>query len=292
MLRPKIESLPDSHSSKALCLVRLSQLFGSVGNLTEEKRLLIHALALWRERGDDYWVASTLRFLCHVNRKLGLFREGIPQAKEALEICRQLKDTKQQAMCLEGLSFLLLGDNQRDAAEDTAFQIIDLLPEKGQEFQLCRSHQILGRTYHSKGEKEKAIHHLETALIIASPFDWPGELFWVRYGMASIFFNEGEFDNAETHIKQAKLHAADNPYHLARGMDIQALIWYRQRRLEDARLEALRVLESFEKLGAAKDVERCKWLLQKIEEAMGSGISGELDPSGEFPSRGTTSHQR
>ena len=292
MLRPKIESLPDSHSSKALCLVRLSQLFGSVGNLTEEKRLLIHALALWRERGDDYWVASTLRSLSYVNRKLGFFREGISQAKEALEIFRQLKDTKQQAMCLESLSSLLLEDNQLDAAEYAVFQIIDLLPEKGHEFQLCRSHQILGRTYHSKGEKEKAIHHLETALIIASPFNWPGELFWVHYQMASIFSNEGEFDNAETHIKQANLHAADHPYNLARGMEGQALIWCRQRRLEDARSEAVRALETLEKLGAAKDAECCKRLLQNIEEAMGSGISGELGPSGEFPSRRTAPHQR
>ena len=290
MLRSKIEGLPNGHPSKALCLFRLSQLFDSVGNYTEQKQLLLCALTLWREQGNDHWVAQTLRFLSYVNRDLELFGEGIQQVEEALEISKQLRDTEEQARCLGALASLLLYDNQLDAAEDTTFRIIDLLPKKGQEFELCRSHQILGRIYRSKGEKEAAIHHFETALTTASPFNWPHELFWIHYGMATLFSNEDEFNNADTHIKQAKLHAADNPYNLGRGMGAQAWIWYCQRRLEDARLEAFRALETFQKLGAAKDAENCKGLLRQIEEAMGSGISGKSDPGGEFPSHDVASH--
>ena len=292
MLRSKIEGLPDSHPSKALCLFSLSQLFESVGNFPEQKRLLIHALALWREQGNDHWVAATLRFLSYVNRKLGLLKEGIPQAEEALEICKQLKDTGEQAMCLKELAFLLLKDDQLDAAEDTTFQIIDILPEKGEEFQLCRSHQLLGQIYRSKGKKEEAIHHFETALTTASPFNWPHELFSIHSDMATLFLNEDEFDNANAHVEQAKLYAADSPYNLACGIHTQARIWYRQRRLEDARSEASRALESFEELGAVKDAEGCKGLLRQIEEAMGNGISGELNPGGEFSSHdGASSHR-
>ena len=274
MLRSKIEGLPNSHPSKPLCLFRLSRLFESVGNYPEQKRLLIHALTLWREQGDEYWVASTLRFLSTVNGALGLLEEGIQQAEEALEIYKQLRNTREQAMCLEELAVLLLYDNQLDAAEDTAFQIIDLLPEEGQEFQLCRSHQTLGRIYVSKREKEEAIHHFETALTTASPFNWPHELFWIHSDMATLFLDEDEFDNANTHIERAKSHAADHPYNLGCGIHTQARIWYRQQRLEDARSEALRALEAFEKLGAANDAERSKGLLRQIEEAMGSGVSG------------------
>ena len=292
ILRSKIEGLPDSHPSKAKCLFGLSQLFESVGNHIEQKRLLNHALALWREQGDDFWVATALRFLSYVNQKLELFREGIQQAEEALEIWKQRQDTVGQALCLEDLSSLLLYDNQLDAAEDTASRMIDLLPEKGEEFQLCRSHRILGRIYSSKGQKEKAIHHFEMALTIASPFNWPQELSWIHYEMAKLFHNEDEFNGANAHIEQAKLHATDNPYNLGRGMDMQARIWYRQRRLEDARSEAVRALESFEKLGAAMDAKRSKGLLREIEGAMESGVSGELNPGGEFPGRDTASHHR
>ena len=281
ILRSKIERLPDSHPSKALCLLRLSRLFGSVGHRQEQKRLLIHALTLWRELGNDYWVASSLRSLSYVNRKLGLFGEGIEQAEEALEIYKQLRDAAEQAMCLEELASLLLDDNQLDAAENAAFGIIVHL-EKGQEHQLCRSHRILGKIYRSKGEKEKAVRHFEAAITVASTFNWPHELFWIHREMAQLFLSEDEFNNANAHIKKAKSHAADNTYVLGRGMEIQARIWYRQHMLEDARLEALHALDTFEELGAENGVEDCKGLLRQIEEAMRSKIPGELDAGGEF----------
>jgi hypothetical protein len=39
-------------------------------------------------------------------------------------------------------------------------------------------------------------------------------------------------------------------------MELQAWVWYNQHRLEEARSEALRAADIYEKLGAAKDVER------------------------------------
>ena len=53
MLGPKIEALPQDHSSKAQCLWSLSWLFHSVENKVERKRLITHALVLWREQGGD-----------------------------------------------------------------------------------------------------------------------------------------------------------------------------------------------------------------------------------------------
>ena len=48
VLGPKIEGLPNGSRSKPECLVELSWLFHSVGNQVEQKRLLTHALTLWR----------------------------------------------------------------------------------------------------------------------------------------------------------------------------------------------------------------------------------------------------
>ena len=171
MLGPKIEALPDDHPSKALCLKRLSYLFGLVGNWAEKKRLLTHSLRLWRERGGDSQAAYILRFLSDTNIQMRLYQEGIRDAKEASEIFERLGETANQAASLINLGSSLHSDGQLDAAEEAVTRAIGLLPEKGQEFNVCQGHCILGLIYESKGNAEKAIHHFEAALEIASSFN-------------------------------------------------------------------------------------------------------------------------
>ena len=97
MLGSKIEGLPDDHPSKPLCLPWLAWLFGSVGNYTECKRLLVHSLKLRRERGDEFQVAETLMFISRANWLLRLHKEGIQRAEEALGIYERLDNTTGQA---------------------------------------------------------------------------------------------------------------------------------------------------------------------------------------------------
>ena len=288
ILRSKIEGLPNSHPSKSKCLFELAQLIGSVGNYTEEKRLLARTLTLDRGRGDESQVAQTLRLLSQVNQHFGLPGEGIPQVKEALEIFKRRRNTAGQANCLGSLAWLFLIDKQLDAAEDAALQKIDLLPEEGEEFRTCQSHRLLGNIYRSKGEKAKAIFHFKVALKIASPFDWHRELFWIYEAMAVLFYDNGDLDNANVHVEQAKLHTADNAYKLGRGMQMQVQIWYRQCRLDDARSEALDALEIYERLGAAEGIEHCRALLQKFGEGLGNQTPEKSD-SRELSSRDTAS---
>ena len=274
---PKIEGLPDGHLFKPRCLRGLSQLFEMVGNLAEEKRLLTHALSLWRKRWNYLRVCETLWYLSDVNRRLGLYREGIQQAEEVLKICKWIRFRHGQVNSLRLLAELWLGTGQLDAAENAALQTIDLLPKEGQEFLLCKSHRVLGNIYDRKGEKEKAVGHHETALQIASEFGWQGVLGCNHYDLARLFLAEDEFGDANTHIEQAKSHIDDDTRELGHAMDLQARIWYRQSRLEDARCESLGALEIYEKLGAAMNAEACRELLQRIERATEDrAISGEL----------------
>ena len=290
VLRSKIEGLPDNHPFKTECLRALSWLFASLGNWAEQKRLLIHTLMLERERGDDFQVALTLDYLSDVNRLLGFRREGIQQANEALEMLNRLGDREKQAGCFGRLARLLLEDGQPDAAEDAVSRKMSLVLEKGEEFQVCQSHRLLGRICHSKGERQKAIDHFEMALTIASRFDWQYELFWTHYNTAMLFYNERGFDDASTHIERAKSHTGDDAYLLARAMEMQIRIWYQQCRLEDARSEALRALEVSGGLGAAMLVGSCRELLRQIEEAITrSRVSGKSDSGGKSPSHGAIS---
>ena len=268
ILKSKIEGLPDEHRFKPECLFGLAWLLDSVGNRAEYIRLLTDTLDLERERGNDYQVARTLRHLSEANRQMGLTKEGIRRAQEALEILERLGNTIGQGQCLIRLALSLHGDKQVDAAEEAALRANDLFSGKDNQFGLCESHRALGEIYRSKGEIKKAIHHFEVVLGIASPFNWHGQLFGALYSLAEIFGDEGEFDDANSLIERAKLHTVNSAYYLGHAMGLQAWIWYKQRRLEEARSEALRAANVYERLGAANDVEECRTLLQVIEKEL------------------------
>lgn len=267
MLRARVENLPDNHRSKPKCLFQLSRLSESVGNYMEQKQFLNHILKLERERRNDYRIAKTLSHLSGANRMLGLYKEGIEQAEEALEIFEQLDRAVWQARCLIDLAGLLWGDGEFDAAEEAATNAINLLPENGQEFLVCGSHRILGDTYHSKGEREEAVCHFEIALGIASPFNWHGQLFWIHHSIAELFLDEDRFDDAHAQIEQAKSHVNNDVYCLGRVVLLQARVLYQLKMLKDATSEVLHALEIFEKLGAAECLEACQVLLCNIEQS-------------------------
>ena len=271
ILGPKIEALPDNHPSKLECLFQLSQLFQAVGNRVEGKRLLTHTLELSREE-NDHQVARVLIHLSRVNLDMHLYNEGIQQTKEALDIYKHLGDTVGQARCLVDLAQSLHYDGQLEAGEEAGFTAIDLLRENDDQYLTCRCHHALGDIYRSKGEAEKAVHHYKIALGIASTFNWPGLLFRINLSLAEISFSQGRFSQAHGHIERAKSDAAsgNNTYSLACAMRLQGGFWYRQNRLEEAKSEALRALDTFEKLGAAADAEGARELLRKIDHDSGA----------------------
>jgi len=283
MLGPKIEALVDDHPSKFECLIQLSLLLQTIGNYAECPRLLTHALKLSQEQGDDGQLARALRLLSDAHSRMGLFKEGIRQAKEASEIYERLGDTVKQAQCLIDLGWSLYDNKQLDDAEEVTSHAINLLlTEEGEQFRVCKCNRLLGVIYHSKGDTNKAVHHLKVALGIATPFNWHDPLFWIQHSMAGLSFDQGRFDDAHAHIEQAKLHATNgnDTYNLGCAMWLQALFWHGQRRFGEAKSEALDAANVFEKLGATDDAGSVRGLLQQIDlDACGlDGHGGLLTP--------------
>ena len=267
VLGPKVEALPDRHPSKARSLLHLSRLFDSVGNVKERKRLLIEVLRLRRGQGDEVHVAETLMFLGDANRRLGYCTEGIQQVEEALEIYKRLGSTAGQVRSLQCLAMLLRNNSQFSAAEKTVSRALNLLSRKGEEFEICQSYRLLSDICLSKGETKKAKKHLKAALKVASSFGSRAQQFFVLHSLADLFFDEDRLNDAQTHVERAKIHAVDNTYWLAQTMWLQARIWYKQHRLGEAKAEALRAADAYEKLGAVQELETCKELLRTIREA-------------------------
>ena len=265
ILKPKIEGLPDDRRFKPECLVELSHLFASVADFVEHKRLLTHALNLQQERGNDYGVARMLREISDANLHMGFTEEGIQQAKESLEIFERLDNTEEQVQCLLKLASLLCSDKQFDAAKEAALRANHLSSKNDDQYHLCESHHVLGDMYRSRGKIEKAIRNFEAVIRIASPFNWHDRLLGAHYYLAEILSDEGRFGDANAHIERAKLHTTNSTYHLGCTMELQAKVWYRQDWLEEARSEALRAADVYERLGVAKDLEDCRELLRAIE---------------------------
>ena len=77
-------------------------------------------------------------------------------------------------------------------------------------------------------------------------------------------------------IERAKSHAINSSYRLGRVTELQAMIWREERRLEEAKSGALRAASVYGKIGATKDVEDCRELLQEIEQEIKDSVtSGE-----------------
>jgi hypothetical protein len=83
--------------------------------------------------------------------------------------------------------------------------------------------------------------------------------------LARLFHRDGKFDDAHAHIEYAKSHTGNNKYLLGRAMEQQAGFWYKEGRLREAKAGVLCAAGVYEELGAVKDVEDCRKLLQKIE---------------------------
>ena len=267
-LGPKIERLPDDHLSKPECIFRLAWLFISVGNHVEYKRLLVCALKLRKERGEDLQVAETLTLISIANGLLGLHKEGIRQTEEALEIYKRLNNTGGQAMAWQRLARSLYDDNQLDAAEEAASRALELLSVRSGQYAACECYRTLGFVSRSKGETDKATGHFETALEIASRFNSHYHLFWIYCSLAGLLFERKRFDDAHVHVDLARSHAINDPYMLGRAMELEAGFWYGQRKFGEAKSEALGAINLFEKLGATADMERCRALLRKTEGAI------------------------
>ena len=86
--------------------------------------------------------------------------------------------------------------------------------------------------------------------------------------MARLFLTEDRFDKAQTHVEHAKSYAFSHPYYLADATKLQAELWYTQGLFEEARSEALRASDAYERLGSADDLENCRRLLREIERKM------------------------
>ena len=250
ILGRKIEELPDHHPSKPQYLFRLAQLLGPVANAEEEhRRVLLYALRLWRERGDDFEVARTLTRLAHPKWRLGNRAEGIPLVKIASEIFERLNHTAEHAQSLQCLAWLLRLESSSAAEEAASRSLNLLLDNKDDEFFVCECHRTLGDLFRHSGKIGEAKDHFSIALKIASSHGWQDQQFWIHHSLGGMFFGARRSSDARVHAERALVYAVNDAYLLSHAMNLRAIVLHSQRRFEEATSEALRAADVHEKLG-------------------------------------------
>jgi len=273
-LGSRIEGPPDDRPSKLWCLGQLARMLDPLGDHSQTRRLLTCTIKFWRERGNDHQVATILKFLAAVNMRLRLHAEGTSRVKETLGIYANLDDVAAQVDCLHGLAFLFVHDNQADPAEEAASRAINLPSDGLSQSQLYEHHHILGHIFHCRGETGAAIDHHMKALEIAASLPLHDRRTGILSCLAELLLDEGRFNDAQVHLEQLKLHAVNNPLHLGTAMVVQGSIWYHRGKLEEARSEASRAIDLYEKIGIfanrAGDLEK---LIQRVEEEMNKGTA-------------------
>ena len=261
----KVEALPDTHPAKPRCLLFLSRLFAEVGNWAEQKRILDQSLGLWREKGEDYWVAEALIYLSDVNRTSEHHREGIQQAEEALEIFKKLGETRQQAHCLIILASLFLGEQRFPEAGKAASRAKKLSKDRD-EFGLCQIYRVLGALNLSKGKTKKAIRHFEKSLRIASRLGLGTPLSEGHLSLAYLYIKRRKLTDARTHSDHAKSHAGNDMHRLGRAFYVSACVLFEQARYMEVVSEVSRALAIFEKLGATDLAGEARQLLEETQK--------------------------
>ena len=273
-LGSKFEGLPDGHPSKPRGLFEFSYLLYSVGNYAESKRLATPALKLYREWGDDRQVARTSVLLARANRGLGLYKEGIPQVKEASGIYEQFGDTAGQSYSLQYLAQLLAKDNQLDASEEAAFRAINLPISGDRQSQICEYHHTLGHVYSSRGEAGTAITHLKAALEIASSLNLRTKESSIIRRLVELLLKEGRFHDVQVHLKFLKSDAVNNLFSLGLTTVIQVCAWRQQGRFEEAESEVSRVIHACQRIGVPADfLEHWKGFLREVEGKVDNGTA-------------------
>ena len=111
---------------------------------------------------------------------------------------------------------------------------------------------------------EKAIHHFEVAALGTAS---------LRLDQQACFGFITTWKTCSGTKAGSVTRAVNSTYNPGHAMKLQARVWYKQHKLEEARSEARRTTEVFEELGAAKDLEGCRKLLRDMQNGLNDSVT-------------------
>jgi len=284
ILGPKIDTLPETHPSKAECVRALAILFAALGDFSMARRLHLHELRLWQRHGNELNGAIALTRVADANRLLGNTQEGIGQAEEALRVFERLEEKCWQGHCLKIIAWGYVDCRQLRGASRCIDHMFALLRNGGDKGLLRSCGRILATISVQMGNLSDAKEILESTLEVPLLLGDAHSRFWITYRLVEVYFGLGDLNGVCDQITSMKslAQASHDQYLLGRAMELQAKVWLKTGRVAEARSEVLLALAAYGKAGNSRNQEKCGELLKCIEmESNDSASKMELKNDGE-----------
>jgi len=220
-----------------------------------------------------------LKNIAYDNLWLRLNAEGIPQAREASELYERFDKPTGCASSLRCFAWLLAEDGQADAPEEAINHATNFSSDKVAQ---SEHHHILGHISLSRGGMGAAITHHERALEIATSLNSrEGKSLIIRC-LVHLLLKKGRFDDAQVHLEFLKSDAANDIVSLGLAAVVQACVWRREGRVEEAEAELSRAIGVYQKMGVSADFpERCNAFRRQIDEKMNTQDASRETGGGE-----------
>ncbi len=239
-----------------------------LGEFKELEPLVQRSLSIRKDKlGDkNLDVAKSLNSLGNLYRNVGRYRDAIIFYQQFLEIARELKDRKREAVSLGNLgsAYQSLGEYQRAIAFYQ--QSLEIDREIGNRRGEASSDAGITNIYKSLGEYQRAISFYQQWLDIAREIgDRRGEATSLG-NLGNAYGNLGEYQQAISFHEQALVIEREigDKNGLARNTYNSALSWAKLGHKLEAQQNILAAKALYEEMGVEYMIENCEDALRKI----------------------------
>jgi predicted ATPase/DNA-binding SARP family transcriptional activator len=218
LLQEAISLLCGVNAQEELAVAMMEVVYaGLVGFGTEARQLVEEGLVVFRERGNDLYVAAALNNLAEIALRGGDTRTAEEYCREALQVSEPTGNRRLIAWSLETMGKAAYARGQYDAAIRYGERALALWRQIGFRRQVVVDCCLLGEAHYAVGALTQAArYHHESADFLVVGMDWDRALSGEYYGaiyslcrLGDIYLAQGSAEEAERIYSRALRAAVD-----------------------------------------------------------------------------------
>lgn len=182
------------------CLLRISNIFRSTGELNKALESVEKSLTLSEKIGNETWIANSLGMITHILMLQSDMDRALESAKKSLKLCEKLGDEILIANSLSSIARILRLHGDLDRALEYSNRCLALkhIRDTTKIYNLLN----IGDIYRIKGEFDLALEYSNRGLVFAEENDVKNLIAQCLHQMGEIYWTLGKLDLALDHLKR------------------------------------------------------------------------------------------